>query len=94
MSHSSLSPSRLRLLLLAGLVALGWMSARPVAAALEDWCGQEGEKACSPATNDYWSNGGKRGCDRGLKPDSARVCVNDTRYLTPGQWRHWPFSGN
>lgn len=87
MSHSSLSPSRLRLLLLAGLVALGWMSARPVAAALEDWCGQEGEKACSPATNDYWSNGGKRGCDRGLKPDSARVCVNDTRYLvTPDAW--------
>lgn len=76
--------------LLAGLCLMTlWLSlgARPAAADLEDWCGQEGEPACARSTSDYQSNGGLRGCDRGLKPNVWRICVNDTRYqVTPDAW--------
>lgn len=76
-----------RLAVLTGGVAAGLWLARPAAADLTDWCGQEGEAACPPTTRDFWSNGGQAGCDRGLAPNEAGVCLNHTRHLaTPDAW--------
>ncbi len=70
-----------RFAIAAWAVTLGLFLVRPVAADLTDWCGQEGELACPPTTRDFWSNGGVQGCDRGLAPDEAGICLNDTRHL-------------